>query len=426
MSVLVVLLPERARLSAADAADETLVRPGQEYAYLLVDDDLQTVRKEGSSATALLPKARSVVCVVGDADVAWHRITVPKAPASRLRDALLGVLEESLLDDGSAVHLATLPGATAGQPGWVGVIHKPWLQAHLASVERTGMVVDRVVAVCWPDHPPIGHFEEAVQTGEGSSRSAVGDALVLTWASADGVLRLPLRGGAARSVLPTEALAVARWTASPAASTLAQQWTGLPLTVLSPAQRALQATRSTLNLRQFDLAPRQRGTLWLRDTWRRWLSPAWRPVRWGVAALVAVQVAGLNLWAWQQERAVLAKRQALVATLQASFPQVRAVLDAPLQMQREVDALRQAAGRSGEVDLEPMLQAAAAAWPADRPPVDTLRYEPGRLSLSAAGWNPTQVEQFRAQLRPSGWQVDSADGRLTLSRAAGPAGGSSL
>jgi general secretion pathway protein L len=106
--------------------------------------------------------------------------------------------------------------------------------------------------------------------------------------------------------------------------------------------------------------------------------------------------------------------------LQATFPQVSAVLDAPLQMQREVDTLRAAAGRPSATDIEPMLLAAAAAWPPSQPPVDNLRYESGRLTLAATGWSEAEMTQFRSQLQPAGWQVDAADGRVSLSPATGP------
>jgi len=86
-------------------------------------------------------------------------------------------------------------------------------------------------------------------------------------------------------------------------------------------------------------------------------------------------------------------------------------------MQRETQALRTIAGKPGDSDLETMLQAAASAWPAERPPVDTLRFEPGRLTLSAAGWTDAQVAQFRSLLSPGGWAVEASEGRLTLSRA---------
>jgi general secretion pathway protein L len=109
------------------------------------------------------------------------------------------------------------------------------------------------------------------------------------------------------------------------------------------------------------------------------------------------------------------------STLTASFPQVRAIRDAPVQMQRETDQLRATAGRSSDQDLETLLAAAATAWPAERGPVETLSFESGRLSLSANGWSDAQVQQFRSQLSSEGWQLDAVEGRLTLSRAQGPA-----
>jgi general secretion pathway protein L len=78
--------------------------------------------------------------------------------------------------------------------------------------------------------------------------------------------------------------------------------------------------------------------------------------------------------------------------------------------------LRTLAGKPGDADLEPMLQAAAAAWPAERPPVENLRYESGRLTLTANGWSDTQIEQFRTLLRQSGFQVEAGEGRLVVTR----------
>jgi len=79
--------------------------------------------------------------------------------------------------------------------------------------------------------------------------------------------------------------------------------------------------------------------------------------------------------------------------------------------------LRAAAGRAGDGDLEALLGAAASAWPEGQGPVQTLRFEPGRLTLSAAGWSTEQLSQFRERLRPGGWAVESAEGRVSLSRA---------
>jgi len=178
-----------------------------------------------------------------------------------------------------------------------------------------------------------------------------------------------------------------------------------------------RATRSLWNLRQFDLAARHRGARALRDAWLRFLSPGWRPVRWGIAGFVLLNLVGLNLWAWHQRGAITAKQQAMVELLRTTHPKVRAVIDPPVQMQRETETLRAMAGKPGDSDIEALLAAAASAWPAGRPPADTVRFEPGRLTVSATGWTPEQVAQFRNQLKPGGWQVEFDAGRIVVSRA---------
>jgi general secretion pathway protein L len=95
---------------------------------------------------------------------------------------------------------------------------------------------------------------------------------------------------------------------------------------------------------------------------------------------------------------------------------VRAVLDAPVQMQRETDRLRAAAGRPGDADLEVLLAAAAAAWPDNQGPVQALQFEAGRIVLAAPGWGEPELAQFRARLRSAGYGAELAEGRITVAR----------
>ena len=83
-----------------------------------------------------------------------------------------------------------------------------------------------------------------------------------------------------------------------------------------------------------------------------WQSPAWRPVRWGLAALLLANIVGLNAWAWQQQSSLNAKRTQMNNLLTQSFPSVKVVVDAPLQMSRELTALRQATGANAVQNLE--------------------------------------------------------------------------
>lgn len=416
MSTLVVQIPPRLRLQghSADAADPD-ARAATEYRYALSPDGL-VLGAQGQCAASLLPKASIVVAVLSDADVSWHRITLPKAPAARLQMALVGVLEEALLEEPESVHLAVAPMASVGQPTWIAATDRGWLAGELAHLEKSQVFVDRVVPASWPDDPPTGHFAEAAMAG--GDAAGGGANLSLSWAHPDGVVLINLKGTLGRTLLPNPLPENARFSATPGAATAAEKWLGSPVVVMNDAQRLLLSARSLWNLRQFMLARKNRGSRALRDVWRQFLRPDWRPLRYGLMALVVVQLLGLNLWAASQRGLIKNKRDAMAQVLRSAHPQVQGVLDAPLQMRRETDTLRAAAGRPGDADLEPLLAAAASAWPADRPPVENLRYEPGRLTLSAQGWAPEQVAQFVDQLRPSGWQVESANGVLTLSRAA--------
>ncbi|WP_416462569.1 type II secretion system protein GspL [Rubrivivax gelatinosus] len=411
MAVLVLQIPPRQRL-ASRAADESVPpRSLAELDYVFSPDGL-AVGSSGRAAPALLPRADSVVAVLADANVAWQRITLPKAPPARLRAALAGMLEEALLDDEDALHFALPPQAASGSEAWIAVVHRGWLAGVVAELEAAGVVVDRVVPAAVPGTPG-GHF----------CLPADADADAAPWLTLvreDGITRLRTDGTLARALLPADP-AAQRWTATPAAAAAAERFLGQPVEVFAEAGRVLDAARSPWNLRQFELAPRRRGLRVLRELMQRLMSPEWRPVRWGALALVVVQVVGLNALAWQQRRAIDERQAQLTTTLQQSFPGVRAVVDAPLQMRREAERLRAAAGRAGDGDLEVLLGAAAAAWPEGQGPVQTLRYESGRLTLAADGWSEPEIAGFRARLGPAGYAVELADGRITLTRRAGAA-----
>ena len=183
------------------------------------------------------------------------------------------------------------------------------------------------------------------------------------------------------------------------------------MAVLGEAERALQAAAGGWNLRQFDLAPRHRGAT---RAARRLaalpgagLAPGARAAWW---RWPLVQLVGLNAWAWHAAAArSTSSAQAMVELLQSTHPQVRAVLDAPLQMARETERLRAAAGQPGDDDLETLLAAAAAAWPEGEPPVaePAVRARPAGAGRRRTGTMPAS-RALRELAEPAGWAVAPA------------------
>lgn len=411
MSTLIVALPVPPRLSSHGAAGAALAPA--EYDYVFSTDGGPRLQA-GRGAPGLLPKAQSVVAVIPPNGVAWHRVTLPKAPPAKLRAALAGVLEDVLLEDDSELHLALVPHAKAGESVWVAALSKPWLKAQLEALEADGMTVDRVVPAWAPDDAPAGHFFRGEQLPDGSDPGTQ-----LAWRDSQGPLCLPAASDATRTFLARIGgdLPV-RWTSEPECAADAVRLAGGNVAALSNSEFQFAASRGEWNLRQFELIPQRRGSRAAKELLQQlWSSPTWRPARFGVAVLLLLNLVGANVWAWQQRQALTKQKAAMTSLLQTTFPQVRAIVDAPAQMQKEIDLLRASAGKPGEADLEPLMYAAEAAWPPSRAPADGLKYEPGRLTISSAGWSPQEVEGFRGRLRPLGYDAESVPGRLTLTRA---------
>lgn len=392
MSTLLLLPPARPRLTSQGRGDAAAGLADLEWH--LTDGRQITAHGRGLP----MPAAAETVLLLADTDVAWRRIKLPKA-GRQMRQALAGMLEETMLEEPDQVHFA-LPSASHGEdPSWIACCSRPWLTQQLAALEAAQLIVDRVAPLSWPGEASIAHFENGL----------------VHWSHAEGVASLAVQGGLTRHML-TPVMASTQWTASPADAAAAQVWLGADVPLRSRDQRALAALDSPWNLAQFELAPRIRGLQFLRHFNRLWTEPQWRALRWGLIALLLLNVLGLNLLAWKDKRELAERRAGLVSTLTQAFPQVRAVLDAPLQMRRETETLRGHAGQRADGDLETLLGAAAAAWPAGQGPVESFSFEPGRLSLSATGWNPAQIDGFGKALRAAGWQMENRDDRMTISR----------
>lgn len=385
-----------------------------------------------------LPPAQEVVAVVPSAMLSWHWVKLPKTPQARWRQALEGVLEERLLADTASLHLAVAPGAAGGSAVWVAACSKPWLQAALQALQTAGQQVTRVV----PEHEPLtegqatrwllaGQPENAqllrlseqgvlcLPLGTPSSHSLQAALTALTPTSATETPRDPTNSGAntgaSTGAIIGASPADLTLHAEPALGALANRALGRPVPLQSAAQTLLAAAQSDWNLAQFDLASTG-SQRWLKRLAERLAqalkAPAWRPVRWGLTSLLAAQLLGLNLWAWQENTRLQAKQAAVKNLFTQAFPQVTVVIDAPLQMERESAALAQARGLPAAGDLESLLAAVAQAG---GPAPTALKFAPGELSLT--GFEPTDAQALTAQLKAQGYSAQR-DGALWTVRPA--------
>ena len=128
---------------------------------------------------------------------------------------------------------------------------------------------------------------------------------------------------------------------------------------------------------------------------------------------VVVQVVGLNLWAWQDRQALAAKQAGVRNALTQTFPHVKVVVDAPVQMERELAQRRQAAGSVSRRDLEPLMAAAGAALPPPRVPTQ-IEYANGELRLRGLELAPEELTAMNQRLAAESLSAQPRDGALLV------------
>ncbi|MBC7681661.1 MAG: general secretion pathway protein GspL [Ferruginibacter sp.] len=401
MSTLIVLLPLEPATGVFD--------------YVLTSDG-RSAASHDRAAAALLPRSTELVAVVPAQALSWHSVQLPKgslkqgtlggsAGSPRLRAVLEGLLEDRLLEEPTELHFALQPDAPTDGPVWVAACNRVWLRTTLAMLEAAHRKVARIVPECAPDslHLQVIGTPELPQ---------------LLSTSLHGVSLLPLNAAtlAMAQAAHTEAVELV---AEPAVAALAEQLAQRPVTLQQASERWLDSARGRWDLAQFDLSNSTRSRAWkgLAAQATVWLqAPQWQAARWGLALLLLAQIVGLNAWAWKESDSLEAKRIALRTTLTQAFPGVKVVVDAPVQMGRELALLRQTAGATSTRDLEAMLNALGNALP---PPqaATALDFAPGEARLKGL---PTSSDSAIAEkLRASGYSV-RAEGNLSILQPLSP------
>lgn len=404
----------------------------------------QQVADHGQGSASLLPRDDDVVLVLPPRAVSWHRVALPKVATARLRAALEGLIEDRVLSDVADLHFALEPGGRPGQTVWVAACQRAWLRGWLQALESAGRPASRIVPALWP----LVEYE-AVGAAPGTSRSFSlevpstihwahheGEQAWLGSASLLGVSCVPLRepgaagaghGMAASAVvnalmppgaeLPGDPGDFDVWLADPNVASLAERALQQRFELVARPAWLLRCAQSEWNLAQFDLSlsAGARRSQRFRRMLRQWRSaPAWRPARWGLAALLGAHLLGLNAAAWHERSTLASKQQAVQQTLQSTFPQVTLVLDAPVQMQRELARLQQASGALSPGDLETLLAAIDQASAGESLVPTEIEYTQGEGRFK--GWRASedQLRALQQSLQRAGWRVRFDGNELAL------------
>ena len=381
--MLIITLPHRPK----DAASG--------YAHVHSDGH-QVVRNAVGAASLLSAYAGEVVALIPHSRVSWLSVQFPPGShGARLSAVLAGLLEDRVLDDLSDLHCVVEPASAdiprTGGVALVAICSKTWLREVLTPLQANGLVVQRLVPEFSPRPQPL----LCVMGSPEQSQSVL--------CHSQGVTLLPpnvaqWKAFPAYTAYTTLPAAQAPLVAEPAMVERVEQLLQRRPVMQNAAQRAVVAAQSDwdLALGEWAQGSSQRFLRLAQHAWQTLLhAPAWRSVRIGLAALLVLQVVGLNAKAWREQRALDEQKSQLNQILTSAFPSVRLVIDAPLQMQREVDTLQKNAGRVTSTDFEPMLAEAASVLPEGVVPTQwhfanqVLRAQ--GLQLSEAQANAAQI-----------------------------------
>ncbi|WP_454736795.1 type II secretion system protein GspL [Cupriavidus necator] len=407
------------------------------------------VLREGHARIADLPAAERLVLILAASDVLLTTASVPPLPPARLKQALPNLIEDALATDAQPCHIGVGPALDDGVPvrGPRGprrrllmVADRAWLRAVLDAFAEHRHRRRHVLAaqLCVPltapaeisPEPSLGPAGEsaAPETTPEQPATLVVEAAAGAFAQTDELLdpaavaasraapapahqwQLTVRTGAHAGyglLLGDDALAA--WQAlAPAGTWYADAEAAAEAPVPDLGQAARTSWRlwvegaqaclrePALDLAQFEFAQGRAD---------RWNLLAWRVPLALLAGILLVQILGMNthwlLLRREQQRLEAAQLQ----TLRSTFPQIPTVLDAPLQMRRQVEQLRIASGRSTPEDFLPLADRFAQA--ARRLPPDALQALEYRGRMLVVTLKPgTDTAGLRGAARQAGLQME--------------------
>ena len=322
-------------------------------------DDAGQLSQSGEGEPGQWPAASRCELILSAAQASWLQASLPKLPRGERASALAYALEDRLVREPDSQHLTPL-GPLQGRVD-VLVMARDRLRQVLAPLAVAG-------------HQVAAAYSElqVAASGPGAHLTVYSDGAVLR--VDDGPpLALDVDGERPPPMLATLMEAVPRGEGArltvhaPVKTTL--PW--LPAAEARPGAPRTWYDRpdDAVSLLHGEFAPRRAGDQWLRRL---------RPAALALLVLMLADVAvALGQWGWLRYR--LAAREQDIATAFASAFPGTPLVDAGLQVRRQLDATRAAAGQLRSDDALALMADLAEAMPGMQ--VRSVRFESGRLEV---------------------------------------------
>ena len=379
-------------------------------------DEQGAMLQSGTAALAALPKGHDCVAIVSSDRIMIVAATLPPGGRRRWQNVLPFVVEEFSLADPEDNHVVP-GGIVADGRRMLYVMDKSWLKRIVDATHDVKLSLRRMVAETFLPRLEEGSWT-VVWDGHGGfvkSDAASGSSLDIGDVNATPLaLRLSLESA---PQLPKKIEFRFAYDVAAEQRNL-PQWNDLLIPLVSAAdwdwRRAIIPV-DALNLLWGEFTPRAKIQEWL---------PKLRPVAYLLLAVLAVEVVGSNLqWALLvNEKNRLAKE--MQHTFRATFGDSVVLVNAPLQMQRNLVELRHAAGVPDTGDFLPLLNLGSRSFAAlPDGSVTGMHYETGSLDVDIKLARRADFTALKQSLKNSGLGMrmgeirdmgNAAEAKLTL------------
>ncbi|MES1981047.1 MAG: type II secretion system protein GspL [Pseudomonadota bacterium] len=387
-------------------------------------DDHGVILQSGADTLAAMPKGHDCVGIVAPDRVLCVAAKAPPGSRRRWLTALPFMAEEYTLPDPEENHVVPGPVQADGRI-MLAVVDKLWLRHIVEACRIQKLTLRQLLPETLLPGPQLveRNWNPAswVLVWNGTSgfvRTGAASGMALDNGDADTaplVLRLCLDAAQAS---PPQEIEIRFSHELAEERRILPHWNLLPVVTVAGAVwdwRNAPLHGDALNLLWGDFAPRTK----FREWW-----PHIRPAIGLLLIVLAIESIGVNL-----EWAMLAAQkktltQDMERSFRAAFGDASTLVNAPLQMQRNLSGLRHAAGLPDDADFLPLLDSAApslAMLPVGS--VRALHYEAGHLDVDLRLSRRGDIQSLGQQMQNSGVKVqmgdiheaaDGAEARLTL------------
>ncbi len=394
MSTLYIRLPSH-------SATEDL-QPGMPlYCEFALAGNRGTVEREGVAALSemseLVKRTQRVVLLLAASDVTLLRVKVPPMSAARLKAALPNLIEDQVMSD--PAECVVVAGETHDDLRTVAVVARGWMEI----LHKTLLALGAKNISALPSQLCLPYRQgtvSAVATEHGTDIAVA--------------VRLAEQEGIGLSIMADQPESAAFETMQSLAALVPQA----PIELYVPPTR-LRDYEESLHIAE---SLSERITLHA-DSWQRWIGGAdrasidlmsglgaagpkldWRPWRWPLilaAAVLAINVLGLNIDWLRLRNEAEALRTGMVQTYKTAFPKETVVVDPLAQLRQKIAAAQRDSGQIARDDFLGLAAAFSEAWNRTEQgtaPVASLEYRDRILTVKLKPGSSASMEQLESAL----------------------------